>query len=251
LRLRNFPHVGRGAAIVPNQVFYLRSDIHLCLADGHCVFMDLEHDTYCCLSKDDTHALLTYLGYTSSDTARRTQTPPPRPTAIIRALRQRNFLAMTSTDGKALAKALAPLSNEGLQQYVTNSVDRLRLAHVLRFFHATALASLQLKTYSMRRTVAMIKRSKERSGNVVTSATECARLFAVFQRLRPYYPRPYLCLFDSLALVHFLSRFGLFPDWVFGVKVAPFGAHCWVQINDVLVNDIPDNVTSYSPIMRI
>ena len=236
---------------MPNQACYLRSDIHWCLADGHCVFMDLEQDNYCCLSKSDTHELLSFLDCESSDTARGAHTSPARATAIIQSLRQRNLLATNSTDGKLLATALAPVSNDGLQQYGTSSVDRLRPIHILRFFHATALASLQLGSYSTRRTVAKVLRSKERGGNVVTSATECANLFTIFQRLRPYYPRPYLCLFDSLALVHFLSGFGLFPDWVFGVKVAPFGAHCWVQINDVLVNDLPDNVASYSPIMRV
>lgn len=75
-------------------------------------------------------------------------------------------------------------------------------------------------------------------------------LFSVFQLLRPYYPRPYLCLFDSVALLHFLLKFGVHADWVFGVRVAPFGAHCWVQVDSLLVNDICDNVRCYVPIMR-
>jgi hypothetical protein len=213
--------------------------------------MDLRHDNYCCLGEDDTHVLLEFLDHESSDTDGSSEAYPAKTTAIIQALRQRNFLAASSAEGKLFSEALVSRPNVNLQEHASSAVERPRPVHIWRFFHAAALASLQLKRYSMQRTVAMVTRSKQRSANVATSATECAQLFAVFQTLRPCYPRPYLCLFDSLALLHFLSRFGLFPDWVFGVKVAPFGAHCWVQINDVLVNDILDNVRSYSPVMRV
>lgn len=76
-------------------------------------------------------------------------------------------------------------------------------------------------------------------------------LLAVFDRLRLFYPRPYLCLFDSLALIHFLARFDLYPDWVFAVRADPFEAHCWVQADAVVLNDTVERVASLHPIMVI
>jgi len=37
---------------------------------------------------------------------------------------------------------------------------------------------------------------------------------------------------------------------VFGVRGAPFAAHCWVEIEGVPVNDDPDFVAPYVPILR-
>jgi hypothetical protein len=73
----------------------------------------------------------------------------------------------------------------------------------------------------------------------------------VFDSLRLFYPRPYLCLFDSLALIHFLARFGLYPDWVFGVQADPFEAHCWVQAGSVVLNDTVERVSAFTPIMYV
>ncbi len=73
----------------------------------------------------------------------------------------------------------------------------------------------------------------------------------VFLKYRPLFPRDYLCLFDSLALVRFLSGYDLYPDWVFGVQEDPFRAHCWVQAGEVVLNDHLDNVAVYTPIMTV
>jgi hypothetical protein len=59
------------------------------------------------------------------------------------------------------------------------------------------------------------------------------------------------CLFDSLALLEFLARYDIHPDWIFGVQTRPFAAHCWVQSDDVVFNDTVENVSVYTPIMVV
>jgi hypothetical protein len=76
-------------------------------------------------------------------------------------------------------------------------------------------------------------------------------LVSVFDRLRLFYPRSYLCLFDSLALIHFLAQFDVYPDWVFGVNADPFEAHCWVQAGNVVLNDTLARVSAFTPIMYV
>lgn len=38
---------------------------------------------------------------------------------------------------------------------------------------------------------------------------------------------------------------------VFGVKLDPFAAHCWVERGDVLLNDRPERVERFAPIRTI
>ncbi len=52
-------------------------------------------------------------------------------------------------------------------------------------------------------------------------------------------------------MVHFLGAEGIHPDWVFGVKTEPFDAHCWVQHGEIVLNDAPDRVRQYSPILVV
>jgi hypothetical protein len=59
------------------------------------------------------------------------------------------------------------------------------------------------------------------------------------------------CLFDALSLTNFLARYGVFATWVFGVQTGPFAAHCWVQHDEVVLNDTPENVRRYAPILAI
>lgn len=74
---------------------------------------------------------------------------------------------------------------------------------------------------------------------------------ARFARTRRWYPRSPGCLFDALALSLYLSRRGLAVRWVFGVRLAPWAAHCWVQAGDHLVGARLETVSGFKPIMQI
>jgi hypothetical protein len=71
-----------------------------------------------------------------------------------------------------------------------------------------------------------------------------------FIAARRVVPHASNCLTDSLALVHWLER----PRGVllvFGVKLEPFGAHCWVQLGDLLLNDRLDTIAQFRPVRVI
>jgi hypothetical protein len=70
-----------------------------------------------------------------------------------------------------------------------------------------------------------------------------ATRFITARRLVPYAPN---CLTDSLALVRWLGRSG--ASLVFGVKLEPFSAHCWVQLDELLLNDRGDTVAQFQPV---
>lgn len=59
------------------------------------------------------------------------------------------------------------------------------------------------------------------------------------------------CLPSSIALAHRLCRRGLKPDLVIGVKLGPFAAHCWVQLDDMLVSDRMETIRAFTPILAL
>jgi hypothetical protein len=125
--------------------------------------------------------------------------------------------------------------------------------HAAAFMASCARASRELRGQPFQLTVERVRTRKSHdSARAGALDFERARaLVSVFDRLRWFYPRSYLCLFDSLALIHFLARFRVYPDWVFGVTADPFEAHCWVQSGSVVLNDTLERVSAFTPIMYI
>jgi hypothetical protein len=72
-----------------------------------------------------------------------------------------------------------------------------------------------------------------------------------FWTLLPYLPIEGECLVRSALLMRFLRAAGLDADWVFGVRLHPFAAHCWVQVNDICLNDDVERLSAYAPIMVV
>lgn len=75
------------------------------------------------------------------------------------------------------------------------------------------------------------------------------RAATAFWRLQPWLPIEGECLVRSALLVHALHRQGLRADWVFGVRLFPFMAHCWVQVGDTCLNDDVERLSAYQPLL--
>jgi hypothetical protein len=52
-------------------------------------------------------------------------------------------------------------------------------------------------------------------------------------------------------MIEYLSMYHVFPEWVIGVRTQPFGAHSWVQNGAVVLNDTPERVSSFTPILAV
>jgi hypothetical protein len=49
----------------------------------------------------------------------------------------------------------------------------------------------------------------------------------------------------------FLHRYGQHPTFVIGIQTMPFLAHAWVQAEDLLLDDYPDNVLPFTPLLAV
>ena len=82
------------------------------------------------------------------------------------------------------------------------------------------------------------------------SCKQCLR-FETGMQIRPFFPRSRICRLDAPALCLLLRRYGHAAQLVFGARLEPFGAHCWVQLDDVAVDDADVRVRTYSPLLVV
>jgi hypothetical protein len=239
---------------------YLPNDVYLCVTQGHAVFLDLKRDKYSAVifpPSDDaaTHAASSSVTPSSSDDL------AARLFAQRGALLNAGLLTTDARDGRPIAAAAI----EGIDAHLFGLDDQrafgltgpaaeglgIGFAELWDFFAASRKASRDLKTKHISAVVTAVRRRKERAGAPATDLEKLRRLTAIFRRLRPWYPRKYLCLYDSLALVEFLARRRVYPLWVFAVQAQPFGAHCWVQNERLLLNEGTEYAGQFTPIMAI
>lgn len=231
--------------------YSLSQHAFLCFTAGHYVFLDLRNDEYLCLARGHSATLK---GILSGDQrmARR-GIDESKTHTVVQVLLKKNLLVEAPKKGKPLTSPYLDTPRTTPLQ-ISDSLQRKILPRdVWRFLAACTAASRDLRWRPLEHTVLQV-RNRNFSHTVVAPAGDkqtIIDLYILFQALRPYYPRRYLCIFDSLALLHFLAHYRVFPEWVFGVKLQPFGAHCWVQAGPIVVNDTIDNVRDYTPIMAI
>jgi len=95
---------------------------------------------------------------------------------------------------------------------------------------------------------ARARRSAMREGRDEDAAERLAGSYAANRWVNPI---PQRCLIDALALDHlFLSR-GIRTTFVFGVRLAPFRAHCWLQTSSTILTGTAAEARSYTPILVV
>ncbi|MNI64878.1 hypothetical protein D3C73_1203480 [compost metagenome] len=98
---------------------------------------------------------------------------------------------------------------------------------------------------------ALIRPESRRRGPCRPTPSKIAATAAAFHTALPWAPSPGQCLKRTFTLRRLLAREGIVTDWVFGVRTWPFLAHCWLQIDDVLLADDLDRVRGFSPILTV
>jgi hypothetical protein len=83
-------------------------------------------------------------------------------------------------------------------------------------------------------------------------AADLKPAMASYMRLTPFlFTRHDRCLHDSLTLVRYLAMKGMFPTWVIGIRTRPFAAHSWLQSGNLVLNDVPEHVRTFTPILVV
>lgn len=88
------------------------------------------------------------------------------------------------------------------------------------------------------------------SAATASEAKACSTIRA-YEQARLLRPAAGRCLPRSIALAVELAASGTTARVVIGVKLAPFAAHCWVQLGNTVLNDSVEEVLRYRPILIV
>jgi hypothetical protein len=248
----------RIARVVPPErsTLYLQPHVFLCRAQRHWVVLDVNRDKYHCVDRTQFESLGPWLHGWEETTAHRAHSalePPSDAIALAKELLAVDILSERADGSKdARAASLVPPTDELDGEFSVPSRGSA-WTHLPGFFLSSARTSRQLRKEELQSIISSVRARKRRDRrSAFPFDIERARsLIAAFDALRLFYPRPYLCMFDSLALINFLARFRVYPDWVFGVMADPFEAHCWVQAGSTVLNDTVERVSAFTPIMHV
>ena len=232
----------------------LGDEVYFCVTEGQGVFLDLRQDDYSAIpvpafdeasDESDGEAAILRAFEAHQSELLQAQVLKEDSEAIARFQAFRSIPRPTVSifhldEERAFGIAGAP-----------DSDVRVGAHDMVDLFFASHRASRLLKTRHIHEIVCGVRARKAQASAADDSVETLRRHTAIFRKLRPWYPRGYLCLFDALALVEFLARRRLFPTWVFGVQAQPFGAHCWVQAGAQLLNEGPEFANQFTPIMAV
>lgn len=239
--------------------YFLTRHLFPCFVDGHFVFLDLNLDEYICLDQSRTEIFHTLF---PNWTHRNDQKEPVRQdeafTNAVVTLQKQGLLTQSRTDGKEAHPLNLNLPPLDLTGYDVDRKPDIRLSHICRFIKASLLTTAKLRFRSLQYIIERMKRRKlkglKKTGqNGAISDPDLARdLVETFKTLKPLaFTSKNHCLFESLSLIEFLSYYGIFPECVFGIKLKPFAAHCWIQDKNFIYNDSLDYVARLTPIMVV
>jgi hypothetical protein len=250
--------------------YLLARHVFVCVQGEHVVFLDVRKDRYFALESARTAGLgcvvpgwpvtvplgvpFTRHGAGSTAPALSEQANLGALSGVVSLLLEKGILIPDAAAGKPAEVTVAepPSADVGAEGFDERRRFGPRL--LLRFICSAIRAHLLLKHRTFEAVVERVRDRTERglqSGSRVSEA-QLQQLVAAFSTLRPFFfTAKDACLFDTLSLSEFLAGCGVFPRWVFGVQSRPFGAHCWLQLDGVVLNDSVDHVKRYTPIMVV
>lgn len=212
----------------------LAPGVGYCEARGELVFLDLARDKYLALRGQDRAAFdrLRAGEANGSD-------------AITRLVATGLIARADGVSRLEPSRTLVPFHDLASRQDAAFSLPMaVRAAWALRW------ARRAMKPDAIGATIAAFERAKRRLDAALdqAAAIEIAQRYAACRWLVPL---PTRCLVDALALDRILLSRGIVSTLVFGVRLDPFAAHCWLQTPETILTGTSAEARNYTPILVI
>lgn len=249
-----------------NKRYYLPEHVFLCVVDASAILLDLHNDKYISLDPEKTKVLLpllldgrqkcsVFVNRTFNRGARNLSGEYARKedevTKLVGDLISQKLLTSDITKSREQTPLTINIPSLDLSGYAFDNRPNITLGHISRFFMSCAVASLKLRFISTERVVNSVKKRRRRN-SINVGLDKTRDLVEIFNILRPlFFTSKGHCLFDSLALIEFMARYSIYPTWIFGVKMGPFLAHCWVQDDHFIYNESLAQAHYFTPIMAV
>jgi hypothetical protein len=240
--------------------YVLAPHVHACATTDATIFLDLQKDAYLGIGKLQGQLLRSAVEgwreidpFNDVDTADATKRSA-QGAELIASLRERGLLIETSQGGHAASVPQVRTPAKSLfdgRDPITPSITTIDIA---RFLSACVSALVRLRGGSLLSAVefASYRKARFQSQQSRPSMLELATLATKYRVMRSLvFTATDACLYDSFALVQYLASYMIFPDWVIGVRSAPFQAHSWDQYEDFVLNGTVEYVRTYTPILVV
>lgn len=214
--------------------FQMPSHLFVCVVDGQHIFLDLARDRYFRLPPTEDAAFAALAEGRSEDVAPSSLEP------LIRA-----GVLVHHPEGKPIASTVHPPPGASLAE--TAECGRpAKLIDVAEVATLVLAARRTVRRKALPRAFSKLSNVRaDRSGHA-RSRGDLVLRFVAARRLIPIAPN---CLYDSLALRRFLARRDVAADLVIGVRLHPFGAHCWLQEGTTVLNDALGGARGFKPVL--
>lgn len=121
----------------------------------------------------------------------------------------------------------------------------------LKAFGFRAMASIWLRMRSLEQIVVALDLRKRRLGESPVDRSLATQVASAVESMKVCFPTDDKCLAISIGLMLAMLERHICATMVMGVRTAPFSAHCWVQVDGLLVNDDIEAIGRFTPILAI
>lgn len=239
--------------------YYIPAHVHCAFDHDSVTFLDLRYDRYSMLRGETAHAFMK-LYFRDGQSG-------PRPIysdgevgsqcgelhrAVLAELLSNNLVTTDKLNASLSSTQNAPVPRQHIFDQESTLSAGISMRDAWRMTTACLASYLRLRYQRLEATVRTVEARKKLMAKCEpVSLPEARRLILIYNRMRPLFPKSYLCLFNSLSLLEFLAYYGFYPSWVFAVRLDPWAAHCWVQHETTILNEDAEEARRYTPIMVV
>jgi len=223
--------------------YQLREDLSCCDVDGHLIFLDIAQDRYFRLTGSLEEAMRRFRAHEGVAS-----------TLLEHLATARILVEASDFEARAAIANIQRPTRSAIEQPTAIAGHRLSVAIIFEVMAIIWSTRRQLKTRTLKTNLDEASTYRDRKAGAFGAATSAAceddllQANWQFARARRYVPIEPICLLDSLSLLRFLSLRGLSANIVFGVTSEPFAAHCWVQADDIVLNETLSDAHAHTPI---
>jgi len=232
--------------------YLLAEHVFVCVDGDQVVFLDLKADRYWALEAASTAGLDVLVRGWPVPAPSGVNGPRSGRVADVSPLIDRGLITEIAAGGKD-ATPVRPAAAGGELLPAGQSVSG-RGGSWTKFVASALTAWFLIRCVPFERVIRRVKLRKTSRGAVGQrfDAERARSVLASFAHYRVFlFASRDECLYDSLALLEFLARYGIYPEWIFGVQTRPFAAHCWVQHGELVFNDTAEHISGFTPIMVV
>lgn len=269
--------------------YFLAPLVFSCSTRHGVVLLDLRRNRYLGLERSDALTLSRFVRsiskheeWTDSDSENANDqsaaSKPTRHGVVLLDQRRKRYLDLESSDQSIANNLLQSMLKEGLltmgpaveSGLVSTEIDlncalvsigeeitltpRVRVRDITTFAFFLLTAAIALRCLPLRWLVrrAHDRRNRAYRRGYKPDVGEVSRHVCTFRAIRPhFFVAKNHRLLHALTLTNYLAHYGEFPLWVFGIGTEPWTTHTWLQHENYLLDENPQAVCRFEPILAV